>query len=164
LITEAKDKGDSLGGIVETVIKGCPAGLGDPVFDKLDALLAHAILSIGTIKGIEFGTGFMAAGMRGSEHNDEVVATGKDMHTKNNFSGGILGGISCGEDILFRAAVKPPSSIGLKQKALDKSGNISDIEIQGRHDPCLCPRIVPVIEAMTALVLVDCWLTQKTIQ
>jgi chorismate synthase len=163
-ITAAKDKGDSLGGIVETLIRGCPAGLGDPVFDKLEARLAAAIMSIGAIKGVEFGSGFKAAQMTGSEHNDEPVVEGDQVRTKHNFAGGISGGISTGEDIVFRLAIKPPSSIAKKQLAATKDLGLTPLEIQGRHDPCLCPRIVPVVEAMAALVIVDAVLLQKTVR
>jgi len=164
IITVAKDKGDSIGGIVETLITGCPAGLGDPVFDKLEARLAAAIMSIGAIKGIEFGSGFKAALMPGSEHNDQPIVEGGQVRTKHNFSGGITGGISTGEDIVFRLAVKPPSSIAKKQMAATKDLGMAPLEIQGRHDPCLCPRIVPVVEAMAALVIVDAVLLQKAVR
>jgi chorismate synthase len=163
-ITVAKDKGDSLGGIVEAVITGCPVGLGDPVFDKLEARLASAVMSIGAVKGIEFGSGFKAALMPGSEHNDEPFVENGMVRTKNNFSGGITGGISTGEDIVFRLAIKPPSSIAKKQVAATKDLAMTSIEIQGRHDPCLCPRIVPVVEAMAALVVADAFLLQKTVR
>ncbi|MBF0485163.1 MAG: chorismate synthase [Candidatus Omnitrophica bacterium] len=164
LITAAKEAGDSVGGIIEAVVDNCPAGLGDPVFDKLEASLSHALLSIGAVKGIEFGIGFMAATMKGSESNDEIVLDQGTPRTKNNFSGGITGGISTGEPIVFRLAVKPTSSISKKQMAANAEGTLSQIEIKGRHDPCLTPRIVPVVEAMTALVLADALLIQKTLK
>jgi chorismate synthase len=163
-ITTAKDNGDSLGGIVGAVITGCPAGLGDPVFDKLEARLAAAVMSIGAVKGVEFGSGFKAAQMSGSEQNDQPFVENGVVKTKNNFSGGITGGISTGEDIVFRLAVKPPSSIAKKQMAATKDLAMTSIEIQGRHDPCLCPRIVPVVEAMSALVIVDALILQKTVR
>jgi chorismate synthase len=163
-INTARDHGDSLGGIVEAIIKGCPAGLGDPVFDKLEARLAAAIMSIGAVKGVEFGSGFKAALMPGSEHNDQPVVEGGQVRTKHNFSGGIIGGISTGEDIVFRLAVKPPSSIAKKQLAVTRELGTAPLEIQGRHDPCLCPRMVPVVEAMAALVIVDALLLQKTVR
>ena len=162
-IIEARDAGDSVGGIVEAQIIGLPAGLGDPVFDKLEAKLAHAILSIGSIKGIEFGSGFAAAGMYGSQHNDEVVVENGRPSTVHNFAGGVVGGISNGDAVVFRAAVKPTSSIASRQNAVNKNLQVSQIEIKGRHDPCLCPRMVPVIEAMAALVIVDAILIQKTV-
>ncbi|MBN2051338.1 MAG: chorismate synthase [Spirochaetales bacterium] len=145
------EEGDSAGGIVECRITGCPAGLGEPVFDKLDADLAKAMLSIGSVKGVEFGSGFACALMRGSGHNDKMNASG---YLSNN-AGGILGGISTGQDILFRIAVKPTPSIRLPQATVDTSGSEREISIQGRHDACICPRIVPVVEAMAALVLAD---------
>ncbi len=157
-IEELKERGDSTGGIVECSIYGVPPGLGEPVFDKLDATLAAAVVSIGSVKGIEFGAGFAAADMHGSEHNDPLEKAkgdeGEPRHGSNN-SGGIEGGISNGEEILFRAAVKPTSSISIPQKTVDVHGKERTIVTEGRHDPCICPRIVPVIEAMSALVLVD---------
>ncbi|MDP2654184.1 MAG: chorismate synthase [Candidatus Omnitrophota bacterium] len=163
-IEEARKDCDSLGGVIETVVKGCPAGLGDPVFDKLNARLAHAMLSIGTIRGIEFGTGFAATKMRGSAHNDAFCKTDRQIHTKTNHAGGILGGISNGEDILFRVAVKPPSSIAKNQDTVDISGEDVSVQVKGRHDPCICPRVVPVVEAMTAVTLADALLIQKSIR
>jgi len=150
-VTEARERGDSVGGIVECRVRGVPAGLGEPVFDKLDAELAKAILSIGATKGIEFGTGFAAADMYGSEHNDPMGASG----FVSNHAGGILGGISNGAEIVFRVVVKPTSSISVEQHTLDIQGRETVIRTEGRHDPCICPRIVPVVEAMTALVLED---------
>ncbi|QHW32036.1 chorismate synthase [Paenibacillus rhizovicinus] len=144
-------KGDSVGGIVECRISGAMAGLGEPVFDKLDADLAKAMLSIGAVKGIEFGAGFSSAGMLGSEHNDGMNADG----FTSNHAGGILGGISTGADIVFRVAVKPTSSISVPQQTVTVDGEEREIRTEGRHDPCICPRIVPVIEAMACLVLED---------
>lgn len=151
IISRAKDEGDSMGGIVECRIRGVDPGLGEPVFDKLDAELAHAMLSIGAVKGIEFGRGFAAADMRGSEHNDEMDASG---FISNN-AGGIIGGISTGAEIIFRIAVKPTSSISRPQRTINKQGKESEIRTEGRHDACICPRIVPVVEAMTAIVILD---------
>ncbi|NQY73631.1 MAG: chorismate synthase [Candidatus Margulisbacteria bacterium] len=162
-IEAAKKEGDSLGGVIEAVIRGCPVGLGDPVFDKLDALLAAAIMSIGTIKGIEFGEGFAITKMKGSESNDEFFNDGGIIKTRTNHSGGILGGISSGEDIILRAAIKPPSSISKFQKTVSKSKKPTEIQVTGRHDPCICPRVVPVIEAMIAVTLADCLLVQKSV-
>jgi chorismate synthase len=150
-VEEAKAAGDSVGGIIECRVQGLPPGLGEPVFDKLDAELAHAILSIGATKGIEFGTGFAAADMRGSEHNDAMTPSG----FVTNHAGGIIGGISTGAELIFRTAVKPTSSISRPQQTIDTDGHPRTITIEGRHDPCICPRIVPVVEAMTALVLED---------
>lgn len=150
-IRAAQADRDSVGGIICCEAHGVPAGWGEPVFDKLDALLAHAILSIGGIKGIEIGAGFEAPKKRGSENNDPILPSG----FASNHAGGILGGISSGDVITFRAAMKPTSSIAKKQHTIDKEGNATEIEVLGRHDPCLVPRAVPVVEAMTALVLAD---------
>jgi chorismate synthase len=143
--------GDSCGGIVECRIRGAAPGLGEPVFDKLDAELAKAMVSIGAVKGIEFGAGFAASAMLGSEHNDEMSAAG--FHT--NHAGGIIGGISTGQDIVFRVAIKPTSSISVPQQTIDVAGEERRIRTEGRHDPCICPRIVPVVEAMACLVMED---------
>lgn len=150
-VEEVKAEKDSVGGIVECRITGVPAGLGEPVFDKLDALLAHGMLSIGAIKGIEFGAGFAAADMRGSEHNDWMSAEG----FLSNNAGGIIGGISTGQEIRFRLVVKPTSSIEKPQRTVDVNGVEREIVTEGRHDVCILPRIVPVVEAMACLVLED---------
>lgn len=144
-------EGDSCGGIVECQIIGVIPGLGEPVFDKLDADLAKAMLSIGAIKGIEFGTGFAAAAMLGSEHNDQMNEQG----FMSNHAGGIIGGISTGAAITFRVAVKPTSSISVPQNTVHVNGEEHVIRTLGRHDPCICPRIVPVVEAMACLVIED---------
>jgi chorismate synthase len=144
-------EGDSCGGIVECRIRGVVPGLGEPVFDKLDAELARAMMSIGAVKGIEFGSGFAAASMRGSENNDGMNADG----FLSNHSGGIVGGISTGQEIIFRVAVKPTSSISVPQQTVSVNGEEQLIRTEGRHDPCICPRIVPVVEAMACLVLED---------
>lgn len=151
-------EGNSAGGIVDCVIKGVPAGLGEPVFDKMDALLAQAMLSIGAIKGIEFGSGFDAADSTGKENNDQMRA-GPVFETNN--AGGILGGISRGDEIKFSLAVKPVPSIFIKQKTVDTSMNECDLVIEGRHDVCLCPRIVPVVEAMAAITVADLLLRNR---
>jgi chorismate synthase len=155
-ILSAKDRGDSVGGIVEIVASGCPTGLGDPVFGKLDALIAGAMIGIGAVKGVEIGDGFVAAQKCGSENNDQMTADG----FKSNHAGGILGGISTGQDIVVRIAVKPTPSIAKVQQTRTRDGEVVDISVGGRHDPCIVPRIVPVAEAMLALVLVDCLLEQ----
>jgi chorismate synthase len=162
-IEKARKNLDSVGGIVEAVVQGAPAGLGDPVFDKLTAKLSHALMSIGTIRGIEFGEGFGATTMKASEHNDPFIVKGKQVHTKTNHAGGILGGISTGEDIVLRVAVKPPSSIAQEQDTINTDLKAVKIQVKGRHDPCICPRVVPVVEAMIAVTLVDCLLIQKSI-
>lgn len=159
-VRELAAAGDSVGGIVECRVAGLPAGLGDPVFEKLDAELGRAVLSLGSIKGIEFGAGFGCADMNGSQHNDGMDAEG---FISNN-AGGILGGISTGQEIIFRAAVKPTSSITVKQRTRDIHGTEREIVTEGRHDPCICPRIVPVIEAMTAIVLEDHYLRQAALR
>ena len=150
-IRHLADKGDSAGGIVECIITGVPAGLGEPAFDKIDADLAKAMLSLGAVKGFEIGSGFSCADMKGSEHNDEMD---RDGFLTNN-AGGSLGGISTGQDIVFRIAVKPTSSIAKPQETRDIDGKQTIIVTEGRHDPCICPRIVPVVESMAALVLID---------
>lgn len=150
-VEELAAAGNSCGGIVECRIRGVAPGLGAPVFDKLDAELAKAMLSIGAVKGIEFGAGFAAAAMLGSEHNDQMHAEG----FATNHAGGIIGGISNGEEIVFRIAVKPTSSISLAQQTVNVHGEEQEIRTIGRHDPCICPRIVPVVEAMACLVLED---------
>jgi len=150
-VTALKEQDDSAGGIVECRISGVAPGLGEPVFDKLDAELAHAMLSIGAVKGIEFGAGFRVAEMSGSEHNDQM---GENGFLTNN-AGGIIGGISNGEEIVFRVAVKPTSSIARLQQTVDMEGKTRTIRTEGRHDACICPRIVPVVEAMACLVLED---------
>ena len=159
-ILKSREAGDSLGGIVEIMATGVPAGLGDPVMDKLDASLAWGLMSIGAVKGFEIGEGFAAARMRGSEMNDRMTAAG----FATNYAGGILGGISTGEPIVARIAVKPPSSIAIPQKTVDVHGEEREFAIQGRHDPCLCPRVVPVAEAMTCLTLADALLRQRAIE
>lgn len=163
-IRQIAAEGDSAGGVVELHITGLPAGLGDPVFEKLDAELAHGLMSIGAVKGIEFGEGFRAAELKGSEMNDPfgVDETGK-IAPLSNRAGGILGGISTGQTVVLRLAVKPPSSIKKAQKTVDRQGKALALSIEGRHDPCICPRVVPVAEAMAALVILDLLLVQQAI-
>ncbi len=156
-ILNAKEKGDSVGGIAEIVARGCPAGLGDPVFGKLDAQLAGALMGIGAVKGVEIGDGFAVAGRFGSENNDQMTKDG----FSSNHAGGILGGISTGQDIVVRIAVKPTPSIAKTQQTRDIHGHVVGISVGGRHDPCIVPRILPVAEAMLALVLMDCILEQE---
>ncbi len=157
LIGETRKAGDTVGGVVSAVVCGVPAGIGEPVFDKLHAELGKAMLSINAVKGFEYGSGFAAAGMKGSEHNDAFVP-GKDERkivTATNYSGGIQGGISNGEDIYFRVAFKPVATIIQKQLTVDTQGRAVEMMGKGRHDPCVVPRAVPIVEAMAALVLVD---------
>jgi chorismate synthase len=162
-IERVKGEGDSIGGIVEIAVQNCPVGIGEPVFDKLEADLAKALMSIGAVKGFEIGAGFQAAAQKGSEHNDVFYYDegSKNIRTKTNNSGGVLGGISNGEDLIMRIAVKPPSSIRKKQKTINLEGEEIEFQIDGRHDPCICPRIVPVAEAMVALVILDHILMQQ---
>ncbi|MCG6909044.1 MAG: chorismate synthase [Deltaproteobacteria bacterium] len=161
MIMAAKDRGDSLGGVITCVCRNVPAGLGEPVFDKMEALLAHAMLSIPATKGFEIGSGFDGTRMRGSEHNDPFVRKGDRLGTQTNNSGGVQGGITNGEPIVFRVAFKPVATIGLAQKTVDFDGNETVLEARGRHDPCVLPRAVPIVEGMTALVLGDMLLMQK---
>ncbi len=154
-------KNDSAGGIVEITVKNVPAGLGEPVFDKLDADLCKAIVSIGAVKGVEIGAGFKAVQMTGLQNNDEFIVKNGKITTKTNNAGGILGGISNGENIVIRFAVKPPASIKKEQKTVTMQGKQKTISINGRHDSNITPRILPVAESMTAIVLVDHLLRQK---
>ena len=158
-VEEVKARGDSLGGIVEVRVRGCPAGLGEPVFDKLDAVLAQALMSVGAVKGVEIGSGFAAAKLTGSENNDPIRPAG----FASNHAGGILAGISNGNDIVVRAAVKPIPSISREQDTVDIHGQARQLRIKGRHDVSAIPRIIPVIEAMVRLTLADFLLRQKTI-
>ena len=155
LILNVKAKGDTIGGCIKGIINGVPIGLGEPIFDKLNADLGKAMLSINAVKGFEIGSGFNAATMKGSEHNDEFVAKTDGIGTKTNFSGGIQGGISNGEYIYFNVAFKPASSISLPQNTVDLNGEKKILEVKGRHDPCFVYRAVPIVEAMTACVLMD---------
>jgi chorismate synthase len=155
LLKEAKASGDTVGGIVSCIIRGVPAGLGDPVFDKLQADLAKAMLTIPAVKGFEYGSGFRAASMRSSEHNDYFVMRDGRIRTETNFSGGIQGGISNGEEIYFRVAFKPVSTLMHDQETVDIHGNPVTMKGKGRHDVCVVPRAVPIVEAMTALVIAD---------
>ena len=154
-LKECMREKDSVGGVVECVVKGLPAGLGDPCFDKLDANLAKAILSVGAVKGFEIGSGFGAALLRGSENNDPFVNRGNGIEKEQNHAGGTLGGISDGSPLILRAAIKPTSSIAAKQHTVNKNGENIEISVHGRHDPVIVPRAVVVIESMTALVLAD---------
>ena len=149
------ERQDSCGGVIECVISGVPAGIGEPVFNKLDAELSKAIMSVGAVKGIEFGSGFSAARSTGSINNDNFINDKGIFKKLTNNAGGILGGISDGSDIIFRAAIKPTPSISQPQKTIDISGNETEIVIKGRHDPIIVPRAVPVIEAMSAIALTD---------
>ncbi|HJV91160.1 MAG TPA: chorismate synthase [Holophagaceae bacterium] len=159
-VEKARDEGDSVGGVCEVWIEGLPIGLGDPAFGKLDALLACAVMSIGAVKGVELGAGFASARLRGSQNNDPLTLEGP----AKNDSGGTLGGISTGAPVVVRAAVKPTSSISKAQATISKEGEAAEISTKGRHDPCIAPRVVPVAEAMCALVVYDAWLTQQDLR
>jgi chorismate synthase len=158
LILEIKRQGDTIGGTITCVAQNVPIGLGEPIFNKLQAELAKAMMSINAVKGFEYGAGFCSSKMKGSEHNDLFNPDGT---TKTNLSGGIQGGISNGMDIYFRVAFKPVATIMQIQESVDTSGNIVELQGKGRHDPCVVPRAVPIVEALTALVLADYWLINK---
>ena len=160
-IKAVRAAGDSLGGVIECRARGVPAGLGEPVFDRLEADLAKAMLSLPATKGFEIGSGFAGTRLKGSEHNDAFVRRGGRVRTRTNFSGGVQGGISNGEEIYFRVAFKPTATILRPQATVDVKGRATTLRARGRHDPCVLPRAVPIVEAMTALVLVDHWLRQS---
>ena len=165
VILQARADGDSVGGVVECIIQGAPAGLGSPMFQGLESQLAAALFAIPAVKGVEFGSGFEAARMKGSEHNDPFQMEDGKIRTRTNHAGGILGGISDGMPILFRAAFKPTPSIAQIQNTLRLStGTVEELQITGRHDPCIVPRAVPVVEAAAALVLLDALLDRNTDQ
>jgi len=159
-LNDVRDRGDSLGGIVEVLVRGCPAGLGDPVFDKIDADLAKALMGIGTVKGVEIGAGFESARMTGAQCNDQMGTEG----FLTNHAGGIQAGITNGNDILVRAACKPIPSIEKRQQTVDRVGRPRVLEVEGRHDVCVIPRIIPVCEAMVAIVLADHLLRQRALR
>ncbi len=156
-----RKNGDSVGGVVSCICTGVPVGLGEPVFDKLHAEMGKAMLSINAVKGFEYGSGFAGIEMLGSEHNDEFEANEGEIKTKTNHSGGIQGGISNGQDIYFNVAFKPVATIMKDQESIDAAGNQVIVSGKGRHDPCVVPRAVPIVEAMAALVLVDFYLRDK---
>lgn len=157
----ARDQGDSVGGVIGVVARGVPAGLGEPVFDKLEAELAKGLMSLPAVKGVEIGSGFAGTLLTGSEHNDPFEMRDGQVRTRKNHSGGVQGGISNGENIVLRVAFKPTSTIFKSQDTVDKQGQSVVLEAQGRHDPCVLPRAVPIVEAMVALVLMDHALRQR---
>ncbi len=163
LISEVKKDGDTIGGIVTCVIKGVPVGLGSPAFGKLHSRLGEAMLSINAAKGFEYGMGFAGACRRGSEMIDVFTNDGGRIHTLTNHSGGIQGGISNGEDIYFKVAFKPVATLLKEVATVDDAGNAATLKARGRHDPCVLPRAVPVVEAMAAMVILDAWLMNKTV-
>jgi len=154
-IKEVRDKGDSVGGVVECRVRGLPAGWGAPVFDRLEADLAKAMLSLPATKGFEVGSGFAGTLLRGSEHNDPFEIRGGKVRTESNRSGGVQGGITNGEELVFRVAFKPTATVRKNQKTVSTAGEETELAAKGRHDPCVVPRAVPIVEAMTSLVLVD---------
>ena len=162
LITRMKAEGDTIGGVITCVIKGCPAGLGEPEFGKLHAALGAAMLSINAVKGFEYGEGFSGVTARGSEQNDIFVSTDNGITTASNHSGGIQGGISNGQDIYFRVAFKPVATILQEQQTTDLEGNPTTFTARGRHDPCVLPRAVPVVEAMAAMTILDHYLLRNS--
>lgn len=177
LIAKVKSEGDTIGGVIACVIKGCPVGLGEPEFDKLHAQLGAAMLGINAVKGFEYGEGFEGVTTRGSEQNDVFIPAkegtthqaitptdGQDVTTTTNHSGGIQGGISNGQDIYFRIAFKPVATILTEQHTVDLEGNPTLLKARGRHDPCVLPRAVPVVEAMAAMVILDNYLLNKTVK
>lgn len=163
LIREVKKEGDTIGGVITCVVRGCPAGLGEPEFGKLHAALGGAMLSINAVKGFEYGEGFASATRRGSEVNDVFINRDGKISTATNYSGGIQGGISNGQDIYFRVAFKPVATILREQETVDLEGNATKLKARGRHDPCVLPRAVPLVEAMTAMVILDFYLMSKTV-
>lgn len=166
LIAEMKREGDTIGGVITCVIKGCPVGLGEPEFDKLHAQLGAAMLSINAVKGFEYGEGFAGASYRGSQQNDAFIPSSDKQQThgiktKTNHSGGIQGGISNGEDIYFRIAFKPVATLLMEQETVNKEGEATKIDVHGRHDPCVLPRAVPIVEAMAAMTILDALLVDN---
>lgn len=161
LIAAVKNEGDSIGGIIKGIIRHVPAGLGEPVFDKLSADLGKAMLSINAVKGFEIGSGFSSMGMRGSTHNDVLINENGKVRTQTNYAGGVVGGISTGETIYFRVAFKPVATINKPQQTLNLKHEKVSIAAQGRHDPCVLPRAVPIVDAMSALVIMDHYLRHK---
>ena len=161
IIDQARKNRDTVGGIISCVITGCPVGIGEPIFSKLHAELGKAMLSINAVKGFEYGSGFKGSEMYGSEHNDQFEINGDKIKTKSNYSGGIQGGISNGEDIYFNVAFKPVSTIMKDQSSVDSENNKVTVKGKGRHDPCVVPRAVPIVESMAANVLVDLYLQSK---
>lgn len=164
LILDVKKNGDTIGGIITGIIKGCPAGLGDPAFGKLHAVLASAMMSINAAKGFEYGMGFDGVTHRGSEMIDSFISKDGKITTLTNHSGGIQGGISNGQDITFRVAFKPVATLLREVRTVDKDGNATVLKAKGRHDPCVLPRAVPVVEAMAAITILDAWLANKTVK
>ncbi|MBO5025912.1 MAG: chorismate synthase [Bacteroidaceae bacterium] len=163
LIFDIKTQGDTIGGVITCVVKGCPVGIGEPAFGKLHSALGCAMLSINAVKGFEYGEGFAGVSQRGSEQNDIFFNDNGCIHTRTNHSGGIQGGISNGEDIYFRVAFKPVATLLREQQTVNKQGDDTVLTVKGRHDPCVLPRAVPVVEAMAAMTILDYYLLNKTV-
>ncbi len=163
LIFNIKTQGDTIGGVITCVIKGCPTGIGEPTFGKLHCALGCAMLSINAVKGFEYGEGFAGVSQKGSEQNDIFFNDRGNIHTRTNHSGGIQGGISNGQDIYFRVAFKPVATLLREQQTVDKQGNETIVTVKGRHDPCVLPRAVPIVEAMAAMTILDYYLLNKTV-
>ena len=163
LIEKTRSHGDSIGGVVTCIVRNVPVGLGEPVFDKIEADLAKGMMSLPATKGFEIGSGFVGTQLKGSEHNDAFYKEGERVRTVTNRSGGVQGGITNGEDIVFRVAFKPTATIAQLQQTVSVSGEAAELKARGRHDPCVLPRAVPMVEAMTRLVLIDHWLRQRAI-
>jgi chorismate synthase len=161
LIDQTRKHGDSVGGVIKCRARGIPAGWGEPIYHKLSAQLGSAMLGINAVKGFEIGSGFAGTGLYGSEHNDLFFQENGDIHTRTNHAGGVLGGISTGEELYFRVAFKPTATIMRDQSSVDTEGNPATVQGKGRHDPCVVPRAVPIVEAMAAMVLADMWLLQR---
>lgn len=164
LIMEVKAAGDTIGGVITCVIKGCPAGLGEPEFGKLHAALGAAMLGINAVKGFEYGEGFAGVTARGSQQNDVFTSENGNITTRTNRSGGIQGGISNGQDICFRVAFKPVATLLMEQETVDTDGNATTLTARGRHDPCVLPRAVPIVESMAAMTLLDYYLLNKSVK
>ena len=162
-ISEVKEQGDTIGGVISCVVQGCPVGLGEPAFSKLHAALGEAMLTINAVKGFEYGEGFDGVCARGSEQNDIFVSKDGDIRTLTNHSGGIQGGISNGNVIFFRVAFKPVATLLKPQPTVDAQGNETTLQVKGRHDPCVLPRAVPIVEAMAAMTILDFYLLNKTV-
>jgi chorismate synthase len=164
LIEKVRSEGNSVGGVIECVVRGVPPGLGEPIFDRLEADLAKAMLSLPATKGFEIGSGFAGTTMTGLEHNDEFYMNDGQVRTRTNRSGGVQGGISNGEDIVFRVAFKPTATVLREQKTVTNTGEDTTLSARGRHDPCVLPRAVPMVEAMVHLVLADHFLRQRALR
>jgi len=161
-VDQIRKEGDSVGGVIKCRVKGIPPGIGEPIYNKLSSQLSAAMISINAVKGFEFGSGFAGTELRGSEHNDVFYTENERVKTRTNHSGGIQGGISNGEDIYFRVAFKPTSTIMQDQQSINSEGEEITLKGKGRHDPCVVPRAVPIVESMAAMVLLDHWMLRES--